>query len=124
MSHHDLAQRVQKFAQGHRDQLTPDDMLALGWAAGAISKVPVHEDMDDEMVPRSVRHTRVINEIGDRIIRVRTEANATVDGNPGADIALAKLYAYALDDIGQMVGILSTQPVPADADPIIEVPSG
>jgi len=115
MSHHDLARRVQQFAQGHRDQLTSDDMLALGWAAGAISKVPVPED--DEMVPRSVRHTKVINEIGDLIIRVRNAANATVDDDPMAGVELAKLYASALNDIGELVGILSTQPVPAEESP-------
>lgn len=111
MTHHDLAQRVEQFARGHRDQLTSDDMLALGWAAGAISKVPVDAN---EMVPRSVRHVQTINEIGDRIIRVRTEANSIATDDPSRGIALAKLYAFALDDIGQLVGVLSTQPVPRE----------
>jgi len=113
MSHDDLARRVQQFAHGHQGQLTPEDMFALGWAVGAIAKVPVPQDAGNDLVPRSARHAEVINEIGDRIIRVRTEANA-VNDSPGAGIALAKLYAFALDDIGQMVGVLSTQPVPTE----------
>lgn len=118
MSHDDLARRVQQFAQGHRDQLTPDDLLALGWAAGAISKVPVHPDADD-LVPRSARHTKVVNEIGDRIIRVRTEANEIVENDDPVATTLVKLYTQALNDIGQMVGILSSMPLSEEEDFLI-----
>jgi len=103
--HLELADAIERFARGHADQLTADGSFALGMAAAVVTQVEMNEHTDQD--PRPLSST-VAAQIRRRVTRVRAEADDTESA-----VGLVALYARALDDIGQLVGLAPLQ-VPVD----------